>query len=137
MPLCGFDEAMLDGLGMFYKGLAKAVIRKAKEKNISIEDSIKIELNDMGDFLEKLQILGNELNKNKLIGITMYAKTFYLGALSQAKEKGIPIEESMEKQIQETRNFLFGVDNHYYSYIEGKKDNPMLELVKWIEGRGK
>ncbi|MBU2561508.1 MAG: hypothetical protein KKD17_04365 [Nanoarchaeota archaeon] len=32
MPLCGFDEQMLDGIEMFYRGLAEAAIRKSTEE---------------------------------------------------------------------------------------------------------
>lgn len=135
MPMCGFDKQMLDGLGMFYKGLAEAVLRKSKESNITVEEAISIELKDMNDFLKELVILSNELNKHKLIGITNYAKAFYLGALKQSKEEGILIKEAMDNQIKETRNFLFEVDKHFYDHLEGKKEKPMTELVKWIEGR--
>lgn len=135
MPLCGFDEQMLEGLSNFYKGLAEAVRRKSQERKIPIEAAIILELKDMDDFLKNLVLLGNPLNKDKLLGITQYAKTFYLGALQQSKEKQIPIETAMENQIKETKQFLAAIDTHYYEHLEGKKEQPMTELVQWINGR--
>lgn len=131
MPMCGFDEQMLDGIGMFYRGLAEAALRKSKEKNIIVEEAIILEIKDMNDFLKELVILDNEINKQKLIGITNYAKAFYLGSLKLAKDKGISIEEAMNIEIDQTRNFLFEIDEYFYKYLKNK-DNPMKELVSWI-----
>jgi hypothetical protein len=136
MPLCGFDEQMLDGLGMFYNGLLDAVVRKSKKKDISIEEAIVLELKDIDGFLKELVILNNEIDKQKLIGITNYAKSFYLGSLNLAKTKGIDILEAMKKEIEKTRDFLFEIDKYFYSYLENKEDS-MKKLVHWINEGGR
>lgn len=133
MPLCGFDKQMLDGLDSFYRGLARAVIRKSKEKNVTVEEAISLELKDMDNFLRELVLLDDGLNKHKLVGITHYARAFYLGVLRYSKEKDMLIKDAMGHQISETRKFLFDIDNYYYQYLEGKTGKPMLELVHYIQ----
>jgi hypothetical protein len=133
--MCGFDKQMLDGLEMFYNGLIEAVIRRSKEKKISIEDAILLELRDMNLFLKELVILDNEIDKQKLIGITNYARSFYLGSLKEAKEKGIEIIEVMKNEIRKTRSFLFEIDKYFYEYL-GNKSNAMKRLVYWINEGG-
>ena len=133
MPMCGFDKPMLDGLDLFYRGLADAVIRRSKEDRISVEKAIDLELEDMNEFIQELTKLTTELDKHKLIGLTNYGKSFYLGALERSKQKGILIEKAMDNEIKETRAFLYSVDDQYYKHLKGKKDSPIKELVQWME----
>ena len=51
MPLCGFDKKMLAGLTMFAQSLYEAALRKSQEKNISIEEAMQIEIEEMNEFL--------------------------------------------------------------------------------------
>jgi len=132
MPMCGFSKIMLDGLGVYHQGLAEAVIKKSKKNNITVEEAIMWELKEMDTFLKELVVLGNEINKQKLMGIARYSKAFYLGALKKSKEKNIAIEEAMKSENEMTKGFLFEIDNYYYEYLEGKKENPMKELISWI-----
>lgn len=132
MPMCGFSKSMLEGLGVYHQGLADAVIKKSKKSNITIEEAIMWELKEMSTFLKELVILGNEVNKQKLMGIANYSKAFYLGALKKSKEKNIAIEEAMKDENEATKSFLFEIDNYYYEHLEGKKENPMKELISWI-----
>ncbi len=136
MPMCGFSKSMLDGLGVYHQGLAEAVIKKSKESNITVEEAIIWELKEMDAFLKELVVLGNEINKQKLMGIANYSKAFYLGALKKSKEKNIAIEEAMKSENEMTKSFLFEIDTYYYKYLEGKKENPMKELINWIGQEG-
>jgi len=135
MPMCGFSKSMLDGLGLYHQGLAEAVIKKSKESNITVEEAIMWELKEMDTFLKELVVLGNEINKQKLTGIATYSKAFYLSALKKSKEKGIPIEEALNSENETTKGFLFEIDSYYYDYLEGKKENPMKELINWIDNK--
>ncbi len=132
MPMCGFSKSMLDGLGVYHQGLAEAVIKKSKKSNITVEEAIMWELKEMDTFLKELVVLGNEINKQKLMGIANYSRAFYIGALKKSKEKGIDIEEAMKSENEITKGFLFEIDNYYYEHLEGKKENPMKKLVSWI-----
>ena len=51
MPMCGFDKKMLSGLTLFAQSLYEAAIRKSKENNISVEEAMKIEIEEMNEFL--------------------------------------------------------------------------------------
>ena len=132
MPMCGFDEQMLDGLDDFHQGLVEAVQRKSKKSNITVKEAVMWELKEMGLFMKELVVLGSETNKQKLVGIANYSSAFYLGALEKSKENNIDIEEAMKEEMKSTRGFLFEIDKYYYDYLEGKKENPIKELVSWI-----
>lgn len=133
MPMCGFDKQMLDGLDEFHQGLVEAVKKKSKKDSITVEEAVMWELKEMNLFLKELVILGNEVNKQKLMGIANYSMAFYLGALGKSKEKGIDIVEAMGEEMKSNRNFLSEIDSYYYDYLEGKKENPMRELISWMD----
>jgi len=54
MPLCGFDKKMLKGLTIFSQSLYEAALRKSREKGITIEEAMRIEIEEMNEFLFEL-----------------------------------------------------------------------------------
>lgn len=131
MPLCGFDKQMLDGLSMFYEGLAEAVIRKSKANEITMVQAIETEIKEMNEFVDELSGLHDVLARQKLIGITNYAQSFYQEILKRNEHSKRDIRQIMEEIIKETRNFLFMVDKMYEEHFR-QKSSPMKELVSWI-----
>ncbi len=63
MPICGFDKKMLKGLTLFAQSLYEAALRKSKEKSITIEDAMKIEIDEMNGFLFALDSKYEEYRK--------------------------------------------------------------------------
>jgi len=131
MPLCGFDKEMLDGLDMFYNGLAEAVTRKSKLQNITIVQAIEAEIEEMNEFISELSNVGNELLNQRLAGIASYALSFYSETLKRHKETKEDINKIIKKVLLETRNFLFEFDKMYEEYFR-KTNSPMKELISWI-----
>jgi len=131
MPLCGFDKQMLDGLSAFYNGLAEAVRRKSIRQNITIVQAIEIELREMDEFIAELPNLNDDLFKQKLIGITHYAQSFYHEVLKRHNETKEDINKIMETIIKETRSFLYMIDKMYEERFR-KMDSSMKELISWI-----
>ena len=55
MPFCGFHPKMVTGLVIFAEGLFSATVERAKGKGISIEEAFRIEVDELGVFLEALE----------------------------------------------------------------------------------
>lgn len=55
MPLCGFNPKMIQGIAMFAEGLFEATAARAAEEKISLPEAFKIELRDIGLFLQALE----------------------------------------------------------------------------------
>lgn len=128
MPLCGFDNQMLDGLEAFYTGLKEAAVRNAKERDQSIIDAIHQEIREMDEFLGELSALPDPEDRQCLEGVTQFARSFYQNSL----RRGGNVYSAMDAEIAHRRKFLQSVDERYYGHIQGKSPKPMKDLVAWI-----
>lgn len=128
MPLCGFNQKMLDGLRAFNEGLVEhGLIERSGRKQQTIEDMLDAELADMRRFLTKTSTINDPRVRKVVEGLTIYAQGVY--ELMQGQDV------SMYKEMVETLNHLMnGMDSKYYSDLEGKPDD-MQQLVRYIDAQ--
>lgn len=63
MPLCGFNNRMIQGIAIFAEGLFEATASRAKENNVPVEDAFHAEIKEMQKFLEALENRHQELKR--------------------------------------------------------------------------
>jgi hypothetical protein len=64
MPLCGFNQKMIKGISMFAEGLFEATVARADEEKMSLPEAFKIELRDIGLFLQALEDKHQEVKRH-------------------------------------------------------------------------
>ncbi|MDB4984133.1 MAG: hypothetical protein JWM20_312 [Patescibacteria group bacterium] len=111
MPLCGFNQKMLDGLGLFAEGLWEQAIKRSEEDKVSIEESLKQEIKEMNIFKE---ILAEKDPKKVqgLHGIAFLAQALYGHALDTDSHK-----ESYDQGFARERKLFQDVDAKYYDEL--------------------
>jgi uncharacterized protein Yka (UPF0111/DUF47 family) len=125
MPLCGFNEKMIEGLRAFTEGLLEHGLKFRCEKNgETIEQGIKREISDMTRLI--LEVGGIEDSSKRLLteGIVKYAQGFYL----TVRKKGI---FKYKEDIDKIMDYFFNMDSKYYGELEGKPED-MKELVEFL-----
>ncbi|MEK6937795.1 MAG: hypothetical protein AABX04_01995 [Nanoarchaeota archaeon] len=125
MPLCGFNQKMLDGLRAFNEGLVEhGLIERSERKQQTIDDTLGAELADMKRFLRETPALSDPKVKKLVEGLTIYAQGVYEVMQGQNVSK--------YGEVVRTLNGLFeGMDSKYYSELEGKTDD-MKQLVQYL-----
>ena len=125
MPLCGFNQKMLDGLRAFNEGLVEhGLIERSERKRRTIDDTLSVELKDMQRFLTETHALKDPRVRKIVEGLTRYAQGVY--ELMQGQDV------SKYQELARTLNDLFeGMDSKYYSELEGKPDD-MKRLVQYL-----
>lgn len=125
MPLCGFNQKMLDGLRAFNEGLVEhGLMGRSERKKQTIDDTLSAELADMQRFLRETPALSDPRIKKVVEGLTMYAQGVY--EVMQRRDV------SGYKALVQNLNSLFaGMDSKYYSELEGKADD-MKQLVQYL-----
>ncbi len=125
MPLCGFNQKMLDGLRAFNEGLVEhGLIERSERKQHSIDDTLGAELADMQRFLRETPALSDPRIRKVVEGLTTYAQGVY--QLIQGQD--VSRYEALVKNL----NGLFaGMDSKYYSELEGKPED-MKQLVQYL-----
>ena len=128
MPLCGFNEKMLEGLKMFGEGLVEhGLIGRSKSKGQLPLETLERELEDIDKFLQEIPEIDDPNVREVVEGLTRYARGVY--GLMRGQDV------SQYKGVIQRLNALFsGMDEEYYSRLEGKPD-AMRELVSWINQR--
>ncbi len=125
MPLCGFNQKMLDGLRAFNEGLVEhGLIERSKRKQQTIDDTLGAELADMERFLRETPALNDPRVRRIVEGLTTYASAFY-GLMP-----GQNISE-YQKIVQGLNDLFEKMDSQYYAELEGKPDD-MKQLVQYL-----
>ena len=122
MPICGFNQKMVEGLAGFQSGLVEhGIILRSKKKNQSFEQTIQRELDDMARFILEIPGIEDPHVRELTEALTKYACAFY----KLVQKRGI---NNYIKTIDFLTNFYFEMDNKFYSDLEGKPDD-MKQLV--------
>lgn len=128
MPLCGFNQKMLDGLRAFNEGLVEhGLMDRSDRKKQTIDDTLRAELADMQRFLRETPALSDPRIRKLVEGLTTYAQGVYQLMSGQ--------DISKYKELVQTLNGLFeSMDSKYYSDLEGKADD-MKQLVHYLNAQ--
>ena len=125
MPLCGFNENMLNGLEGFHKGLVEhGIIDRAKLKNKTANEIIENEIRDMDRFLKEAKNIKDPEIREIIENLTKYARSFY----SLISKIGL---DKYQEIISSLNKIYFDMDRKYYKELEGK-NNDMKKLVEHL-----
>lgn len=122
MPLCGFNEKMLEGLLAFNEGLVEhGILKRSQAKSRSFEQTLRMELSDMDRFLAETSAIKDPRLRKIVEGLTTYAQGFY----EIVSEADIHQYKVVAKRLQA---YFANMDATYYSELEGKTED-MKSLV--------
>ena len=125
MPLCGFNQEMLEGINLFHKGLVEhGIINRSEKLGQSTDRIIEKELVDMNRFLQETHKIEDVEIRETVEALTRYASAFY----KLVKKNNV---ENYFKLISYINNLYFNMDNKYYSELEGKTDD-MKQLAIYL-----
>lgn len=128
MPLCGFNQKMLDGLSAFNEGLVEhGLIERSKLKQRNAEDTLKTELSDMNKFLTETANLNDPKLRKIVEGLTIYAQ----GVYELIQETDVDKYKILARKLS---NYFSKMDSKYYSELEGKPYR-MKELVNYLNNQ--
>jgi hypothetical protein len=130
MPMCGFNQKMLEGLSLFAEGLFDQAIKRSGEDNLSLEESLKQEILEMNIFREILDSKGEKFQVLK--GLTLIAQGMYKQGLGGTQEE---IKEHFFEAAAQERDFCVKLDGEYYENLR-PKFGPIKALQKlspWLD----
>jgi hypothetical protein len=126
MPICGFNEKMLEGLTAFSEGLIEHGLKFRCEKNgETIEQGIKRELSDMLRLTVEIDKIEDSAKRILTEGIVKYSMGFYL----LTRKKGI---DNYREDISVLMKYFKNMDSKYYGELEGRAED-MKELVSFLD----
>lgn len=117
MPMCGFNQKMLQGMSGFQNGLVEhGIIDRSEKKKQSFEDTMNKELSDMSRFMKEIYRIKDPELRELTEALTRYACAFY----KLIKKRGI---KNYKSTIQFLNKFFWEMDDKYYSELEGKPED--------------
>jgi len=117
MPLCGFNQKMLQGMSGFQNGLVEhGIIDRSEKKKQSFEETMNKELSDMSRFMKEIYRIKNPELRELTEALTSYACAFY----KLIRKRGI---KNYKSTIQFLNKFFWEMDDKYYSELEGKPED--------------
>ncbi len=125
MPLCGFNQKMLEGLVAFHEGLVEhGLIERARLRGQTVDETLQMELSDMDRFLGETNNLADPEVRELTEALTKYSKAFYKLVGGQ----GI---KNYKEVIRALSEFYAKMDNKFYKDLEGRP-NDMKQLVGYL-----
>jgi hypothetical protein len=130
MPMCGFNQKMLEGLSLFAEGLFDQAIKRSNEDSLSLEESLKQEILEMDIFREILDSKGERFQVLK--GLTLIAQDMYKQGLGGTHEE---IKEHFFEAAAQERDFCVKLDNEYYENLRPNFGpiKALHKLSRWLD----
>ena len=117
MPLCGFNQKMLQGMSGFQNGLVEhGIIDRSEKKKQSFGETMNKELSDMSRFMKEIYRIKDPELRELTEALTSYACAFY----KLIRKRGI---KNYKSTIQFLNKFFWEMDDKYYSELEGKPED--------------
>ena len=129
MPLCGFNQKMLEGLVAFHEGLVEhGLVERSRIRGQSVGETLQRELSDMERFLGETNNLADPQVKELTEALTNYAKAFY---------KLVDIEgvDKYKQTVRALNDFYVKMDDKFYRDLDGKPED-MKQLVSYLNEVG-
>ena len=125
MPLCGFNQKMLEGLVAFHEGLVEhGLVERSRIRRQSVDETLQRELSDMERFLGETNNLVNPEVRELTKALTNYARAFY----KLVDTQGI---DEYKKTVRALNDFYVKMDDKFYRDLEGKPED-MKQLVGYL-----
>lgn len=129
MPVCGFNQKMLEGLTSFSEGLVEhGLLLRSQQNGETLDQAIQREIADMTMIMLNLDKINDSPKRILTEGIIKYAMGFYLIARSQGTDN---IQKEYVQLIKKIGEYFHQMDDKYYSELEGKPD-AMEQLVEYL-----
>lgn len=125
MPVCGFNQKMMDELSGLQEGLVEhGIVHRSKKKRQTYEETLQKELEDMSRFIKEIHRIKDPELRELTEMLTKYACAFY----KLVNKRGI---NNYKKTIQALNKFFWEMDNKYYTELEGQPDD-MRHLAEYL-----
>ncbi len=126
MPICGFNEKMLEGLRALTEGLVEHGLEyRCKKNKETIEQGIKREISDMTRLLSETHRIDDSAKRMLTKGIAKYAQGFYM----HMRKRGI---DDYKADVGKIMNYFKFMDSKYYDELEGRPED-MRDLAKFLD----
>jgi len=126
MPICGFNEKMLEGLTALTEGLVEHGLEyRCKKNGETIDQGIKREISDMTRLLFETWRIDDSAKRMLTEGIVKYAQGFYM----LTRKTGI---ENYKENIGKIMDYFKFMDSKYYDELEGRPED-MRDLAEFLD----
>lgn len=140
MPLCGFNQKMIEGIATFSEGLFEATIERGQQNNVNSLTAIKTEVQEIDLFIKALQEkYGMTVETSKkmvemIYGIAVFSSGLFESTLSQNGHAKADLKAAFDQRVKKISEFLEQLENKHQ---ELKKTNTpeqtMVKAVQWID----
>ena len=129
MPLCGFNQKMLEGFIALHEGLVEhGLVERSRIRGQSVDQTLQRELSDIDRFLGEIDNLTDPEVRELTEALTNYARAFY----KLIEREGI---DKYRQTIRALNQFYVKMDDKFYKDLEGKSGD-MKNLVSYLNEVG-
>ena len=117
MPMCGFNQKMLEGLAAFQEGLVEhGLYERSRETGQTYEQRLEEELSDMDRFSQEIHGIRDPEVRDIVIGLSTFTRAFY----KLARRKGL---DNYKETVKAVKGFFVEMDRKYYGELQDQPDD--------------
>ena len=117
MPMCGFNQKMLEGLVAFQEGLVEhGLYGRLRETGQTYEQRLEEELSDMDRFFKEVRRINDLEMRDIVVGLSTFAKAFY----KLVRRKGL---DNYQQTARAVNDYFIEMDRKFYGELQGQPDD--------------
>jgi hypothetical protein len=138
MPLCGFNQKMIDGIRIFSEGLMDATLERGVKNGLTEMGACRIEVRDIDLFKSALkQTFGlpdecDSLRSQMVYGIAVFSDALLRNSMKWSADEA-NIRSVLSKEIESVTDFLQRLeDEHQRLKLFSSPDETALGAAHWM-----
>lgn len=142
MPLCGFNQKMVDGIVMFGDGLLSATLERGRANNMGDTGAIEVEVSEIRQFIDALKNKYGFLERSDKVmgemiyGIAVFADGLFRAALSETDHSTGDVSSAFNREINKVGDFLRELElEHQRVKKLLSTQETMKTMASWIDQR--
>lgn len=143
MPLCGFNEKMIEGIVVFSDGLFAATLERGKENGVEDVKAVDTETREIDLFIQALKDKygspddAEQSMAGMIYGVAVFAGSLLKATLAAQESSKASLGATFDDQVKKVGSFLEELEKtHQVLKRSNSPEQTMKMAVDWIDKNG-
>lgn len=140
MPLCGFNQKMIDGIVTFSDGLFTATVERGQQNGIDDVSALATEVQEIDLFIDALKSrysapedTGKSM-ADMIYGVAVFARGLLRATLAEQRNSLARVDHAFDGQVRNVGEFLEALERrHQLLKKSNSPEQTMKKAVEWID----
>lgn len=140
MPLCGFNQQMIEGIVTFSDGLFSATVERGQQNGVDDVSAVATEVREIDLFIDALKSRygapddSGKVMADMIYGIAVFSRGLLRATLAEQGSSRSHIAQVFDGQVRSIGMFLEELEKtHQFLKKSNSPEETMKKAVEWID----